>query len=96
MTSKVVVTAEPVKAFRGDIIKPGDEVFTFTQVYGRGTLVSSGIYRGVVKGSTTGRIKREYEKYAIDRPDGKRTYINYSSNIARKSLTLEELDGYVV
>lgn len=93
MARKVVVIEEPITAFLNDVITPGDEVFTFTQVDGRGTLVSSGIYRGVVKYSTRGR---EFEKYAIDRPDGKRTYVNYSSNIARKSLTLEELDGLIV
>jgi hypothetical protein len=93
MASKVMVTEERLYGFLGDVIQPGDEVFTFTQVYRRGTLVSSGIYRGVVKYSARGG---EFEKYAIDRPDGKRTYINYSSNIARKSLTLAELDGYVV
>lgn len=93
MTSKVVVIEESLVAFLGAVIKPGDEVFTFTRVDGRGTLVSSGIYRGVVKYSTRGR---GFEKYAIDRPGGKRTYVNYSSNIARKSLTLEELDGLLV
>ena len=94
MTSKVVVSEESLVAFLGAVIKPGDEVFTFTQVYGRGTLISSGLYLGKVK--NTDRYGRYSEKYAVQRPDGKRTYINYNTNIAPKNITLQDLDGYVV
>lgn len=94
MASTVKVIEAPVKALLGDIINPGDEVITLTQVYGIGTNVCFGIYRGVVEppDGKTGSIR-----YAVDRPhNGKRSYLRFATNIVRKTITLAELEGLTI
>lgn len=94
MVSTVKIIEAPVKALLGDIINPGDEVITLTQVHGIGTNVCFGIYRGIVepRDGKTGNVR-----YAVDRPhNGKRSYIKYKANIVRKTVSLAELEGLII
>jgi len=94
MATAVKVIEAPVKALLGDIINPGDEVVTLTQVYGRGTNICLGIYRGIVEPTNgkTGDVR-----YAVDRPhSSKRSYLRFATNIARKTITLAELEGLTI
>lgn len=73
----------------GHIISPGDKVFTFTQA-SRATRVCSGIYRGIIREKT--RYGTEWEFFVIERPDGKRTKLQYNG-LVLAGTTLEDLDG---
>jgi hypothetical protein len=90
MTTKVSVIEAPIKAVLGHIIKPGDEIVTFAQINGRGTHICFGIYRGIVQLPNGG------VKYAVERTNGKISYLRFNSNIARKTITLAELEGMTI
>lgn len=90
MATNVTVIEAPIKALLGHIINPGNEVITLTQIYGRGTHICLGIYRGVVQ-QPNGDVK-----YAVERSNGKRSYIRFATNIAKKAITLAELEGLTI
>jgi hypothetical protein len=82
-------------------INPGDQVWTFTGVYGgRSISVNKGIFKGVRRTRTKygyyGDSYRENVEYIVERADGSLTRIQYASNIGASSLTLEQLDGHTV
>jgi hypothetical protein len=83
---------EEVEGKLDQIIKPGDQVFTFTQVYGRGTRISSGIYRGIIREERRGY---HWEHYVVERKDGKRTKLHYNGMVL-PSTSIADLDDMVV
>lgn len=83
---------EAVEGTLGDTINPGDKIFTFTQVYGRGTRIASGIFRGVMR-IVDNRSAWEY--YVVERANGKRTKLNYNGMVP-VGTTLEQLDDCVI
>ena len=83
---------EKVEGKLDQIIAPGDKVFTFTQVYGRGTRIASGIFRGIIRTSERGHI---WVYYVVERPDGKRSKLNYNGMVLPHT-TLTDLDDSVI
>lgn len=103
MTKKTTMTwdEEPIEGKFKTTINPGDQVWTFTGVYGgRSISVNKGIFKGVrrtrVKYGYHGDSFRENVEYIVERADGSLTRIQYASNIGANSLTLEQLDGHCV
>ena len=79
---------EAVEGVMGQIISPGDKIVTFTQVYGRGTRIYSGIYRGVIR-------SQHWIYYVVEREDGKRSKLNYNGMVLPHT-TLADLDDKVI
>lgn len=84
---------ESIEGTLGHTINPGDAVFSFTQVYGRGTRIWSGIYRGFIRTVSGGGANWEHP--VIERPCGKRTKLHYNG-LVPAGTTLSELDDHVI
>lgn len=84
---------EPIIGATGTMINPGDRVFTFTQVYGRGTRVWSGVFRGVIR--VEQRRDDIWEYFVVERGDGARSKLHYS-NMVPAGTRLEDLDDRVI
>jgi hypothetical protein len=82
---------EEVEGKLGDMIKPGDKVFTFTSG-SSSTRICSGIFRGVIR---AGHGRNSWEHYVVERADGKRTKLHYAGMVPAGT-TLEQLDDRYV
>lgn len=95
-TSMHPTSLEPVEGFfRGQFVKPGDQVVTFTQA-GRGTRISRGTFVGaMVVTSNRYGSERSWTYYLVDRADGKRSKLTYNGFVL-DGTTLGDLDGCVL
>jgi hypothetical protein len=83
---------EVVEGRFGHMIQPGDAVITFTQA-NRATRIDEGIFRGVINETTTTSWgTRKWTYYVVERPDGRRSKLQYNGMVPR-STKLEELIG---
>lgn len=94
--------AEAVTSKFGHVINPGDPVVTFAQC-GRSTAIGEGIFRGTMNVKTyyqsPGEERRlSYDKtyYIVERPDGTRTKLHFTSSFCRRDIKLEDLIGHTV
>jgi hypothetical protein len=80
----------------GHTIKPGDKVYTFTQVYGRGTRVCRGVFLGV--GETPHRYNRGVvtTTYVVEREEGRTPSILHYPGMVPVGTTLDELHDKVI
>ena len=94
---EIVVIEREVVGTLGHTIHPGDKIFTFTQVYGRGTRCSRGIFRGVREvtcdyGYRKGSVDTTF---VVEREEGKRTFLNYAGMVPANT-QLDELHDKVL
>lgn len=82
---------------RGHTIKPGDKVFTFTQVYGRGTRICRGTFLGVeektVRRWGSERVERTY---LVAREEGRSPSRLHYAGMVPVGTTLDELHDVVI
>jgi hypothetical protein len=91
-TSMQPTSLEPVEGFfRGQFIKPGDKVVTFTQA-GRGTRVMRGTFVGSMR---VEGARHSWTYFLVDRADGTRTKLTYNGMVP-DGTTLGDLDGCVL
>jgi hypothetical protein len=97
MAKKTTLTWEeiPVIGNLGHTIQPGDQVFTFTQVYGRGTRVCRGTYVGTKKVPHRYNPGEFRETYVVQREDESYTVLHYAGMVPTGT-SLDDLHDRVI